>query len=53
MDPRRNAPNGAPPAAERTAASGGAPSASSSDESKPAADAALYQEFLKWQQLRR
>jgi uncharacterized protein len=39
-------------AARQTAASGGAPSASGTDRSRAAGDPALYQEFLKWRQLR-
>jgi uncharacterized protein len=40
-----------PAVLHRTAVSGGAPSASA-DQPRPAVDPALYQEFLKWRQLK-
>jgi hypothetical protein len=51
MDPQRN-PNVAPPPAEQAAVSGSRETAASrSAQPKPEADTALYQEFLRWQQL--
>jgi uncharacterized protein len=49
---QRNTPNnGAPAPADQAAASGGTRSASSTEQMKP--DPALFQEFLRWQQLQR
>jgi hypothetical protein len=52
MDPQRINPNVAPPPAEQAAVSGPRETAASrSAQPKPAADTALYQEFLRWRQL--
>jgi hypothetical protein len=48
-DARRNT-NGAP--SEQAAGPSGTRSASSVEQAKPAVDPALYQEFLRWRQLR-
>ena len=49
---QRNTPNKGAVAVEQAAASGGTRSASSTEQPKPTVDPALYQEFLKWRQLR-
>ncbi len=59
QDPARNGPGGNGPATADTAGArppagtaGGTQSASTADQSRPPVDPALYQEFMRWRQLR-
>jgi uncharacterized protein len=52
LEAQRKNPNGAPAPAEQAAASGGMRSASGAEQPKQTVDPALFQEFLRWRQLR-